>query len=313
MTEWHARYGGRGVMIYWHVDVKAVCIYSQLKRCSSSEVASMIEGVLHHCTDMEVDRQYVDSHGQSVVAFAFCHLLGFSLMPRFKGIDKLKLAQPESGARECYPNLASIFTSQVINWTLIAQQYDELIKFTTALRTRTTDAEAILRRFTRSNVQHPTYAALIELGKAVKTIFLCNYLVSEELRREINTGLNVVERWNGINSFIYFGKSGEMATNNLEDQEISVLSLHLLQLSLVYIDTLMIQQVLNEPEWLNCIRIETCAPLSLPHSHINPYGVFNLDMKRRLPLNDTVSRLRTHDDLFSMGVSRAYALASVRL
>jgi hypothetical protein len=41
--------------------------------------------------------------------------------------------------------------------------------------------------------------------------------------------------------------------------------------------------------------------------------VFNLDMKRRLPLNDTVSRLRTHDDLFSMGVSRVYALASVRL
>ena len=101
-------------MIYWHVDAKAVCIYSQLKRCSSSEVASMIEGVLHHCTDMEVEQQYVDSHGQSIVAFAFCHLLGFSLMPRFKGIDKLKLAQPESGARERYPNLASIFNAALL-------------------------------------------------------------------------------------------------------------------------------------------------------------------------------------------------------
>ena len=48
MTEWHARYGGRGVMIYWHVERKAACIYSQLKRCSSSEVAAMIEGVLRH-------------------------------------------------------------------------------------------------------------------------------------------------------------------------------------------------------------------------------------------------------------------------
>ena len=35
----------------------------------------MIEGVLRHCTDMEIDRQYVDSHGQSEVAFAFCPLL----------------------------------------------------------------------------------------------------------------------------------------------------------------------------------------------------------------------------------------------
>ncbi|MCX4625297.1 transposase [Streptomyces sp. NBC_01443] len=44
MTEYHARYGGNGVMIYCHVERKNVCIYSQLKSCSSSEVAAMIEG-----------------------------------------------------------------------------------------------------------------------------------------------------------------------------------------------------------------------------------------------------------------------------
>jgi Tn3 transposase DDE domain-containing protein len=54
-------------------------------------------------------------------------------------------------------------------------------------------------RFTRNNVQHPTYKAFAELGKAVKTIFLCRYLNSEDLRREINDGLNVVEQWNGAN------------------------------------------------------------------------------------------------------------------
>jgi TnpA family transposase len=31
MTEWHVRYGGRGVMIYWHVEHKSTCIYSRLK------------------------------------------------------------------------------------------------------------------------------------------------------------------------------------------------------------------------------------------------------------------------------------------
>ncbi len=287
MTEWHVRYGGRGVMIYWHVDENAACIYSQLKRCSSSEVASMIEGVLHHCTEMEVNRQYVDSHGQSVVAFAFCHLLGFSLMPRFKGIDKLKLAPINTGSREVYPNLEPIFAAKAINWELIAQQYDELIKFATALGKRTAEPEAILRRFTRSNIQHPTYAALIELGKAVKTIFLCNYLSSEALRREINTGLNVIERWNGVNGFIYFGKGGEMATNRLEDQEISVLALHLLQSSLVYINTLMIQQILNESDWRKRMTERDMAALSpLPHSHFNPYGIFELDMEHRLPLDE---------------------------
>ena len=84
-TQWHVRYGGRGVMIYWHVDKNSLCIHSQLKSPSSSEVASMIEGVVHHCTEMEIDRQYVDSHGQSTVAFAFCQLLGFQLMPAVEG------------------------------------------------------------------------------------------------------------------------------------------------------------------------------------------------------------------------------------
>ena len=66
----------------------------------------------------------------------------------------------------------------------------------------------------------------------------------------MHEGLNVVENWNSANDFIFYGKSGEIATNRLDDQEIAVLSLHLLQAALVYINTLMLQQVLAEPSWL---------------------------------------------------------------
>ena len=87
--------------------------------------------------------------------------------------------------------------------------------------------------------------------------------------------------------FIYFGKSGEIATNNLEDQEISALALHLLQVSLVYINTLMIQQVLREPGWMNRMTERDMRALSpLPHSHFSPYGVFDLDMEHRIPLDE---------------------------
>ena len=75
-------------MIYWHVEKNSTCIYSQLKTCSSSEVSAMINGVLKHCTSMEVKKNYVDSHGQSEVAFALTHLLGFQLMPRLKRTQK---------------------------------------------------------------------------------------------------------------------------------------------------------------------------------------------------------------------------------
>jgi len=228
MTEWHVRYGGRGVMIYWHVERGSVCIHSRLRRCSSSEVAAMIEGVLRHDTGMEVERQYVDSHGQSEVAFAFCRMLGFQLLPRLKAISAQRLYLPETGDAASYPNLTCILARQ-IDWALVEQQYDEFVRYTTAMAERTADPEAILRRFTRGNGQHPTYKALAELGKTVKTIFLCRYLGDEALRREIHEGLNVVETWNSVNGFIFFGKGGEVASNRLDDQEVSVHALHLLQ------------------------------------------------------------------------------------
>ena len=104
-----------------------------------------------------------------------------------------------------------------IKWGLIEQQYDEMVKYATALREGTPDADSILRRFTRNNVQHPTYQALNELGKVVKTIFLRHYLQSKPLRREIHEELNVVENWNTANSFIFYGK-GEVASNRFAEQ-----------------------------------------------------------------------------------------------
>lgn len=289
MTEWHIRYGGRGVMIYWHVERKSACIYSQLKRCSSSEVSAMIEGVLRHCTDMEVERNYVDSHGQSEVAFAFCRMLNFDLMPRLKGINQQRLYVVNAGDSKLFPNLEPVLTRS-INWELITQQYLEIVKYTTALRIGSADPESILRRFTRENIQHPTYKALAELGKAIKTIFLCRYLHSEELRREINEGLNVVENWNSANAFIFYGKGGEVASNRLDDQELSVLSLHLLQSCLVYLNTLMIQRVLEDPRWGKRMKSEDRRGLTpLFYLHINPYGRFDLDMSRRLPIDDALS------------------------
>ena len=79
------------------------------------------------------------------------------------------------------------------------------MKYATALRLGTAAAADILRRFTRSNLQHPTYRALVELGKALRMTFVCRYLHRMELRREIHEGLNVVENWNSANDFILYG------------------------------------------------------------------------------------------------------------
>lgn len=105
------------------------------------------------------------------------------------------------------------------------------------------------------------------------------------MRIRIHEGLNVVENWNSANSFIFYGKSGEISTNRLEDHEVSVLALHLLQNCLVYINTLMIQQVLSRDEWKNALTEENLRALTpLIYNHINPYGNFELNMDERIPI-----------------------------
>jgi hypothetical protein len=81
------------------------------------------------------------------------------------------------------------------------------------------------------------------------------------------------------------GPQGEFATNELDDQKLPMLSLHLLQVSRVYVNTLMIQQVLAEPEWqgrLTAVDLRALSPLKW--QHVNPYGTFTLNMQGRLRL-----------------------------
>src|SRR3546814_3094330 len=143
--------------------------------------------------------------------------------------------------------------------------------------------ESIRLRFAIAEMMHPTCEAVGEHGRAVKTIFLCRYLRQEAFRREIHEWLNVVENWNGANGFVFFGKGGEIATNRIHEQEISVLALHLLQASLVYVNTRMLQTVLVEPKWAGRMTPEDYRGLTpLIYSHVNPYGRFDLDLNDRI-------------------------------
>ncbi|MEU6556446.1 Tn3 family transposase [Streptomyces sp. NPDC046915] len=102
------------------------------------------------------DRQCTDTHGASTVGFAFAHMLDFKLQPWLKNIGSAKLYRPAVGEDENLPTLAPVLSMKTIDWDLIAQQYDQIVKYTTALRLGTAEAEQVLRRFTRGGPKHPT-------------------------------------------------------------------------------------------------------------------------------------------------------------
>lgn len=282
LTEWSPRHHNSGVMIYWHVNDQYICVHSQLKSCTSSEVASMLQGIIDQDTDMEIESQYVDSHGKSELGFALSYLQQFDLLPRYKTIGNQKLYLPYDKFE--ISNIKEI-TTRSINWQLINDQYDEMVKHALALKIGSSTADTVIRRFARTNYQHLTFKAFVELGKAVKTIFLCRYLDSLELRQQINAGLNVVENWNSANDFVFYGKSGEIKSNYRDDQEISMLSLHLLQNCISYINTLLIEELFQGSNWQSKLAEEDYRALTaLFYLNINPYGTFELDLSKRLAI-----------------------------
>lgn len=94
LTEWHSRYRGRGVLIYWHVERRAMAIHSQLISCTASEVAAMVEGAMHHGTAMQVEGNYVDSHGQSEIGFGITGCWALTCCPASSGSTRSSCTGP---------------------------------------------------------------------------------------------------------------------------------------------------------------------------------------------------------------------------
>ncbi len=65
-----------------------------------------------------------------------------------------------------------------------------------------------------------------------------------------------------------------------------MLALHILQAALVYVNTLMLQDILAEPEWQGMLTAEDQRGLTaLFWAHVRPYGEITLNMTKRLALS----------------------------
>jgi hypothetical protein len=83
----------------------------------------------------------------------------------------------------------------------------------------------------------------------------------------------------------FYGKGDEIASNGLGKPR-NHDGGHLRQISLVYINTLMIQRILGEPHWTQRMTTEDLRALTpLIYTHVTPYGMFRLDMSKRLDID----------------------------
>lgn len=201
------RRGTPAVGIYTHVYGSYGVFYDQPIVLNERQAAAAIHGVeSHNAQSLEGIRLSllaVDTHGYTNVGMAVAKLLGFDLCVRLQNLAERMLYLPRSF--ELPENLDRLATGSVSEKAIVAG-WDELLRLIASIRGGYLTAKEALEKLGSAAAGAPVHRAAEELGKMLRTIFLCDYFTNEEFRREIHVLLNRGEAVHQMQRAIYHGR-----------------------------------------------------------------------------------------------------------
>ena len=285
LAEYHIRYGGYGGIGYYHVSDTYIALFSHFIPCGVWEAVYILDGLLKNNSDIQPDTIHADTQGQSTHVFALAYLLGIKLMPRIRNWQDLTLCRPDKQVR--YDHIDELFTD-VIDWKLIETHLPDMLRVILSIKAGKLTASTILRKLGTYSRKNRLYKAFSELGRAVRTGFLMEYLSSQELRQTIQGALNKSEAFNGFTKWVGFGNAGIIQQNSREEQRKIIKYNHLVSNCLIFYNVFEISRILQEYiQAGNTLEAEIIGALS-PYltKHINRFGSYSLDLNRQPPTLD---------------------------
>ncbi|MFH6685177.1 Tn3 family transposase, partial [Bacillus amyloliquefaciens] len=206
---------GKGATIYRFTSDQFSSYYTKIIHTNSRDAIHVLDGLLHHETDLNIVEHYTDTAGYTDQIFGLTHLLGFKFAPRIRDLSDSKLFTIDKASE--YPKLEVILRGQ-INTKVIKENYEDVLRLAHSIREGTVSASLIMGKLGSYSRQNSLATALREMGRIEKTIFILNYISDESLRRKIQKGLNKGEAMNGLARAIFFGKQGELRERTIQHQ-----------------------------------------------------------------------------------------------
>ncbi|MEQ0777845.1 Tn3 family transposase [Paraburkholderia tropica] len=214
LAGYHFRYRKMGAVAYRHVADNYIAVFRHFIPPGIWEAIYVIEGLLKAGLSVEADTVHADTQGQSAAVFAFTYLLGIKLMPRIRNWQDLKLYRVDAATR--YKHIDGLFAESV-DWELIGRHWKDLMQLALSIQSGAISSPLLLRRFGAASPKNRLSLAAEELGKVVRTVFLLEWLGSNELRQEITATTNKVESYNGFAKWFSFG--GDVLPVNDPDEQ----------------------------------------------------------------------------------------------
>jgi len=281
LSEYHIRYGGYGGIGYYLISDKYIALFSHFIPCGVREAVYILDGMMENKSEIEPDIIHSDSHGQSEAVFGLAYLLGIKLMPRIKNWKHLIFYRPQKSAR--YQHIDALFSDHV-DWQLIAENSDEMLKTAVSIKAGKLMPSAVLRKLSSYNRQNRLHRAFRKLGRVVRTEFLLNWISDLELRRITIGSMNKSEDFNPFSQWIAFG--GRLLAENDRDEQRKLIKYnHLLANCLIFYNVCAMTNALHKMRKEGMpINAETLTRLS-PYltGHVNRFGEYRLDVNREPP------------------------------
>ena len=152
---------GKGATIYRFVSDQFSSFYSKVINTNSRDAVHVIDGLLHHETDLTIEEHYTDTAGYTDQVFGLTHLLGFRFAPRLRDLSDSKLYS--IGKSSNYPKLEKLLRGQ-INTKIIRENYDDVLRLAHSVREGTVSASLIMGKLGSYSRQNSLATALREMG-----------------------------------------------------------------------------------------------------------------------------------------------------
>jgi len=216
LSEYHIRYGGFGGIGYYHISDTYIALFSNLISCGSYEALHIIGDILSNQSDIKPTCVHGDTHSQSYPIFAVAYLLGIKIMPRIRGIKDLIFYKANKNTRA--DNIEEIL-GQKINWKLIKMHYNDMLRIVISIKECKADIKSMMSKICTKSKKNKLYYAFRELGRAIRTCYLLEYITDYDLRKFINAATCKSEEFNGFLDWVAFARDTIPSNSSIEQRK----------------------------------------------------------------------------------------------
>lgn len=267
LAEHHIRYGKTGGIAYRHVADNYIALFSRFIACGTYEATYILDALLQNLSELNPSRVHADTHGQSAAVFGLAYLLGIELMPRIRRWQSLTLYRSDNTNR--YARINSLF-SGTVNWALIHEHYPQFMQLALAIQSGTLAPSAVLAKVNSYSTRNRFAMALKELGNAVRTTYLLEWIMDESLRRTVHKGTTKIERHHKFAKHLAFGAGGHLRSNNPADQEKAIVYNELVT------NAVALQTVVDQTQALHVLKSKGVSIRTSDLAFLSPYSTSKL-------------------------------------